>query len=485
VLESQLGLVVNQPAGHDQVACHPLCTLGFEGFDLVLRGAVQFLARDVRVDFGRTFPVRPVGAAEVSDIGHAGRALLLAFPAETARAGAAAGFGTGVASVKAAGRAVLPVAEGFAVVAAETTAVTFPVPTRTITERLAVTLTVRFAITVTELGALTITLTTGTVTKRLTLTVTVRPALTVTVRPALPTGATTKTATVTLAITARTITKGLTITITELAALTITLTTGTVTKRLAVTLTVRFTVTVTELGALTITLTTGTIAKRLAVAITIRPALATGAATKTATVTLAITARTITKGLTVTITGLAALLSAAGSSAAGEVVAVAVRPGPEAAGLTAGVVVAAERAAVVAAVATVVLGHMDSSYCEPTTGATAAARFVSYATRNQALRSPYIFINSSGATKSPGTAGALATVSWPSSQLQETPAQILQLFSRRPLTSCSYSCDARSDPAGCPSTPGRILGVVRVSGLLGVVVLLNVGGPNLVVGAST
>ncbi len=263
---------------------------------------------------------------------------------------------------------------------------------------------------------------TRTITKRLTITVTI--GLTVTV--------TAETTTVALAIAARTITKRLTITITELAALTLAVAARTITKRLTITITAETTTVALAIAARTIT-------KRLTITIT----------AETTTVTLAIAARTVPKRLTITITvGFA--LSASGSTAAGEVAAVPVRPRPEAAGLTAGVVVAAERAAVVAAVATVVLGHLDSSCCEPTTGATAAARFVSYATRNQALRSPYIFINSSGAAKSPGTVGALAAVSWRSSH------QALPLLSQRPLISGRFSLNARSRLAGSLPTPAHV-----------------------------
>ncbi len=41
VLEGQLGLVINQAAGHDQVAGHPFRALGLKRLDLVLRGAVE------------------------------------------------------------------------------------------------------------------------------------------------------------------------------------------------------------------------------------------------------------------------------------------------------------------------------------------------------------------------------------------------------------------------------------------------------------
>lgn len=52
VLEGQFRLVVNQAAGHHQVAGNPLGALRLKGLDLVLRGAVQLLARDILIDFG-------------------------------------------------------------------------------------------------------------------------------------------------------------------------------------------------------------------------------------------------------------------------------------------------------------------------------------------------------------------------------------------------------------------------------------------------
>ncbi|MEW1812898.1 hypothetical protein AB0284_19630 [Pseudarthrobacter phenanthrenivorans] len=411
----------------------------------MLRGAVQFLAGDVLVDFGRAFAVRPVGAAEVRGVGHPGRSFLLAVAAEAPGAGSAtAGVTAGLAAVEGSGCPVLTVPEWPAVLAAATkpATVTLTLTARTITKRLAITVAAA-----TKPATVTLTLTARTVTKRLPVTITKRLTVTVTKRLAITVAAATKTATVTLTITARTIPKRLTVTIT---------------RRLTVTISKRLTVTVaaaTKTAAITLTITARTIPKWLTVTV--------AAATKTATVTLTLTARTIPKRLTVTVavrlpftvtvsTAFAVALAAGTipkrltvtvairlpfTAAAGEVVAVAVVTGPEAAGLTAGVVVAAERAAVIAAIATVVLGHMESSCCEPTTGATAAARFVSYATRNQALRSPYIFINSSGATKISRTVKALAAGSWPSSQ-------------PRPITSCRFPEDAGSVPAAFSGVGG-------------------------------
>ena len=50
VLEGKLRFVVDEAPGHHEVAGHPFGAVVFEGLDLVLRGAVQFLARDVLVD---------------------------------------------------------------------------------------------------------------------------------------------------------------------------------------------------------------------------------------------------------------------------------------------------------------------------------------------------------------------------------------------------------------------------------------------------
>ncbi|UUL75844.1 hypothetical protein NG819_17315 [Pseudarthrobacter sp. Fe7] len=443
MLEGKFRLIIDEPAGHHQVAGNPLCALGFEGLDLVLRGAVQFLARNVLVDLGRAFPVRPVGAAEVCGVRHADRTVLLAIAAKAARAGAAAtGLGAGVIAVETARCPVLPVTERPAVLATagtatKTTAVTLTITARTVAERL--------TITITKLATVAFTVAARTVAERLTITITKlatvaftvaartvaeRLAVTITERLTLATaGTATKTTAVTLTITARTVAERLTIT--KLATVPFTVAARTITERL--------TITITKLATVPFAITARTITERLAVTITERLTLTTaGPATKTTAVTLTLTARTITERLTITITKLATVpfaittrtitvrlavtiterltLTTAGRAFTREVVALAIGPGPESAGVSAGIVVAAERATVVAAVATVVLGHMDSSCCEPTTGATAAARFVSYATRNQALRSPYIFINSSGATKSPGTVGAQGAVSWPSSQ---------------------------------------------------------------------
>jgi hypothetical protein len=40
MLEGKLGLFVDEAAGHDKVARHPFSALGFQRFDLMLRGAV-------------------------------------------------------------------------------------------------------------------------------------------------------------------------------------------------------------------------------------------------------------------------------------------------------------------------------------------------------------------------------------------------------------------------------------------------------------
>ena len=86
MLEREFRFFVDEAPGHDQVARNPLCTLGFEGLDLVLGGAVQFLARDVLVDLGRTLTVGTVGAAQVAGVRDAGGTVLGTVAAELARA---------------------------------------------------------------------------------------------------------------------------------------------------------------------------------------------------------------------------------------------------------------------------------------------------------------------------------------------------------------------------------------------------------------
>jgi hypothetical protein len=373
VLEGQLRLVVDQPAGHHQVAGDPFGAVGLKRFDLVLGGAVKFLARDIVVDLGGPFPVRAVGAAEVAHVGYAGGAFFLPVAAESAGAGVAALSATGTA-VKAARCAaffltvtavgtVTPVAKRLAVLSStETAAFTFTIAARTIAKRTVLPIAVRLPVTVTKGLAVT-------VTERLSL-------------------ATTETTAVALALTPRTIPKRTVLPI----AIRFTIA---VTERLTVAVTERLALTATKASAVTFALTARTIPKRLLVAVAEGLALT---ATKASAVTFTIAARTIPKRLLVAVAeGLS--LSPAGCTVGGIVV-VPTGPGAESAGFPAGVVVSAEPAAVIpASVAAVVLSHVDSSCCEPTTGATAAARIrvsFSYATRNQALRSPYIFINSSG-----------------------------------------------------------------------------------------
>jgi hypothetical protein len=355
------------------VAGDPFGAVGLKRFDLVLGGAVKFLARDIVVDLGGPFPVRAVGAAEVAHVGYAGGAFFLPVAAESAGAGVAALSATGTA-VKAARCAaffltvtavgtVTPVAKRLAVLSStETAAFTFTIAARTIAKRTVLPIAVRLPVTVTKGLAVT-------VTERLSL-------------------ATTETTAVTLALTARTIPKRTVLPI----AIRLTIA---VTERLTVAVTERLALTATKASAVTFALTARTIPKRLLVAVAEGLALT---ATKASAVTFTIAARTIPKRLLVAVAeGLS--LSPAGCTVGGIVV-VPTGPGAESAGFPAGVVVSAEPAAVIpASVAAVVLSHVDSSCCEPTTGATAAARIrvsFSYATRNQALRSPYIFINSSG-----------------------------------------------------------------------------------------
>ncbi|WP_285250983.1 hypothetical protein, partial [Pseudarthrobacter sp. fls2-241-R2A-168] len=269
MLEGQLRLVVDQPAGHHQVAGDPFGAVGLKRFDLVLGGAVKFLARDIVVDLGGPFPVRAVGAAEVAHVGYAGGAFFLPVAAESAGAGVAALSATGTA-VKAARCAaffltvtavgtVTPVAKRLAVLSStETAAFTFTIAARTIPKRTVLPIAVRLPVTVTKGLAVT-------VTERLSL-------------------ATNETTAVALALTPRTIPKR---TVLPIARFTIA-----VTERLTVAVTERLALTATKASAVTFALTARTIPKRLLVAVAEGLALT---ATKASAVTFTIAARTITK----------------------------------------------------------------------------------------------------------------------------------------------------------------------------------------------
>ncbi|MGX5716992.1 hypothetical protein [Arthrobacter sp. MAHUQ-56] len=202
------------------MAGHPLRALGLKRLDLVLGGAVKFLARDVLVDFRRAFPVRAVGAAKVCSIGYTCRTFLLA-AAKAARTRLAAGrSAAGRASLETTGSTVLAVAEGLAVATGKTAAVPLAVTAGTVAKRLTVPVAEGLAVTVTKLLTLataetttvTFAVTARTITKRLPVPITVGLAVTVTKLLTLTTAETT---TITFAITTRTITKRLTITITE------------------------------------------------------------------------------------------------------------------------------------------------------------------------------------------------------------------------------------------------------------------------------
>ena len=114
VLEGQFGLNVDQPASHDQVLGDPPGALLLKGLDLVTRGAVELLARDVLINFRGTFAVRTVGAADVLGVGNPCRTLFpraAAFVAVTTKGTTfAAAFGP-----IAEGLTVATVAEGLAV----------------------------------------------------------------------------------------------------------------------------------------------------------------------------------------------------------------------------------------------------------------------------------------------------------------------------------------------------------------------------------
>jgi hypothetical protein len=240
MLERQFRFLVDEPAGHHEVAGDPFRAVGFEGLDLVLRGPVEFLARDVLVDFGRTLTVRAVGAAQVAGVGNPGRAVLSPVAAELA--------GAGVAAVKAAGTAVLPAGTVFA------GCTVLPV-----TEGPAV-------VSATKAAAVTLAVAARPVTKGLTVAITERPAL-----------ATAKAAAVTLALAARPVTKGLTVTVAKTAVVTLTFTARTVRERLTVTITKRLTLAATKTAPIAVALPARTVRERLTVRVTAETAAVTGA----------------------------------------------------------------------------------------------------------------------------------------------------------------------------------------------------------------
>ncbi|MFJ6301063.1 hypothetical protein [Pseudarthrobacter oxydans] len=286
------------------MAGDPFRALCFKRFDLVLGGAVEFLARDVLVDLRGPLPVRTVRAAEVADVGFADGTVFLAVPAK--------GTGTCIspagATIETARCAVLAVAAASTVAAvterlpvlspAETATVTFAVTTRTVTEGLPVPIAIRLAVTVTERLPLT------TTAEGLAITVAKWLALT-----------TTETTTIPFAVTTRTVTEGLLVTVTERLPLT---TTETTTIPFAIA-----TRTITE-GLLV------TIAIRLAVTVTERLPLTT---TETTTIPFAIATRTITEGLAVSIAKRLSLAATGGTS--GGLAAVAVAAGAETPGVSA------------------------------------------------------------------------------------------------------------------------------------------------------
>ncbi|MFK0008623.1 hypothetical protein ACIQTZ_16375 [Paenarthrobacter sp. NPDC090520] len=308
----------------------PTGILVFKGLDLVTRGPVQFIARDIRVDLRRTLAVRTVGATNVLGVGHTGGTVFAAF-AETATTGPVLPEGptipTAVIPVTVVPITVVPIAEGLAVI----------VTARTIAENAAVIVTARTVkVPRTTFRA---------VTEGLAVTV-IRPALTITGR--------------TLAATCRAVTKGTTL---------ITVTARAVTKRLPVatkrtTLVTVTTRTITKATTL-ITVTTRTITKATTVI-----AITTRTITKATTV-IAITTRTIEATLgtlseRLAVTVVRTALPIAGRTLAvgtALVIAVTVLPGAEASGVTAGIVVGAVGPSVttipaeVTAIAAVVLSH--------------------------------------------------------------------------------------------------------------------------------
>ncbi|MDV2982637.1 UNVERIFIED_CONTAM: hypothetical protein Q9R71_36240 [Actinomycetes bacterium ARC8] len=328
MLEGEFRFFIDKPAGHHKVAGDPFRALCFKRFDLVLGGAVEFLARNVLVDLRGPLPVRTVRAAEVADVGFADGTIFLAVPAKgtgTCISPAGATIETprcAVLAVAAAGT-VAAVTERLPVLSpAETATVTFTVTTRTVAEGLLVTIAIRLAVAVAKWLALT------TTAEGLAITVAKWLALT-----------TTETTTIPFAVTTRTVTEGLLDTIAIRLAVTVTERLAvTVTERLAVTVTERLPLTTTETTTIpfaiaTRTITEGllvTIAIRLAVTVTERLPLTT---TETATVTLAIATRTITEGLAVSIAKRLSLAATGGTS--GGLAAVAVAAGAETPGVSA------------------------------------------------------------------------------------------------------------------------------------------------------
>ncbi|MHA7289348.1 hypothetical protein ACX80V_06840 [Arthrobacter sp. MDT3-24] len=379
MLESQLGLFVDQASGHYQVAGNPLGALVFQGLDLVLRSAVKLLARDILIDFRGTFAVWAVGAAKITRVGYTDRAVFRTVPAELA--------GAGITTVEAAGGTVLAVTERLAVVAAgEPTTLTVTFAARTVTIRLVVTVTVRLpvstaaeglALSAAEAATLAVAFATRTVTIRLVVTVTVRlPLTTAAACERFPVPAA-EAATLAVTFATRTITVRLVVTVT------IRLPFATATERLPFSAAAKGLSLSTTVGTtLAVTFAARTVTVRLVVAVTIGFAfaaacerfpvsaaaerLALSTATEGPTLAVTFAARTITKRLTF-----------AGTWSALRSFWVTVFAGTESPWVAARIVVAAERTAVVAAaVAAVVLSHGDSSCYEPTTGAIAAARSV-------------------------------------------------------------------------------------------------------------
>ncbi|WHP60807.1 hypothetical protein QMY03_07825 [Arthrobacter sp. KFRI-F3372] len=312
MLEGEFRFFIDKPAGHHKVAGDPFRALCFKRFDLVLGGAVEFLARNVLVDLRGPLPVRTVRAAEVADVGFADGTIFLAVPAKgtgTCISPAGATIETprcAVLAVAAAGT-VAAVTERLPVLSpAETATVTFTVTTRTVAEGLLVTIAIRLAVAVAKWLALT------TTAEGLAITVAKWLALT-----------TTETTTIPFAVTTRTITEGLLVTIAI---------------RLAVTVTERLPLTTTETTTIpfaiaTRTITEGllvTIAIRLAVTVTERLPLTT---TETTTIPFAIATRTITEGLAVSIAKRLSLAATGGTS--GGLAAVAVAAGAETPGVSA------------------------------------------------------------------------------------------------------------------------------------------------------
>ncbi|MDJ0320444.1 hypothetical protein [Pseudarthrobacter sp. PS3-L1] len=195
VLEGKFRLIFDEAPRHDQVSAHPLGALFLKSLNLVLGGAVQFFARYIVVNIGRTFAIGSVRAPKVLCVRNPNRLL---------------GFLGSIPAITTIRAATLATLATTTVTITEGPTLTLTLTGRTITIRLTLATLATTAITITEGPTLTLTLTGRTITIRLTLATT---AITITVRLTLTTLATT-TVTITVRLTLATLATT-TVTITE------------------------------------------------------------------------------------------------------------------------------------------------------------------------------------------------------------------------------------------------------------------------------